>query len=180
MSVPDTKGSASALQSIRRRVLAALEACCALATALMVALLALGALERNSTRTGFMGNTDDVIGYLMAVVFAFGLSIALADGGHVRVDLLYRFYKGWIKRVADGAFKCMGVLSALIVTGAGYALAQDSYVRGRVHYGFIEVPDWLPQMLVVIGGVMFLLEFLFGEERPQDQPAVPVDLAPDK
>ncbi len=180
MSVPGTIRSDSALGVIRRRVLLVLEACCAFAIALMVALLALGGLERNITRTAFIENTGDLVGYLMGALFALGLSIALAQGGHVRVDLLYRLYKGRIKRVADGAFKCMGVLSALAVTGAGFALVHDSYFRGRMNYGFVELPAWLPQTIIVIGGLFFLLEFLIGEQSPRDRPNNPVDIASNK
>jgi TRAP-type C4-dicarboxylate transport system permease small subunit len=169
MNDSDAPGSDSALGAIRRRVLLVLEACCACAIALMVALLAIGGLERNITGTAFIGNSDELIGYLMAALFGFGVSVALADGGHVRVDLLYRSYKGRIKRVADGAFKGIGVLCAAALSGAGIALAYDSYARGRVHYGFVELPAWLPQSIIVVGALLFLLEFVFGEEKPQDQ-----------
>ena len=156
---------ASSLARSRLVVIGALASLCGLAIWLIVALLALGALERNVTGTVFIGNSDDLVGYLMAALFALGLALALADGGHVRVDILYRLYAPRVRMVADLAFKGVGVVAASGLTAAGLALVYDSLSRGRIDYGLVDMPLWIPQLLLPLGTLLFMLEFLVGEPK---------------
>jgi TRAP-type C4-dicarboxylate transport system permease small subunit len=153
------------IEKARRAALAAMEVVCVVALWSIVALLGLSGLERNLARTAFIGNNDDLVGYGMAALFAFGLAIALADRGHVNVDLLYRRYGPRLRRIADLAFMCAGVLAALGLTLGGLALAYDSLSRGRINYGMIELPLWLPQLMIPVGGFLFMLEFLADGRR---------------
>jgi TRAP-type C4-dicarboxylate transport system permease small subunit len=135
---------------------------------LIVALLALGGLERNIFGTAYMGNTDDVIGFLMAALFVLALPIALARGGHVRVDLFSRLYSPKVQQIAESAFKVFGILCGLGLTAAGIALVADSMARSRMYYGIVEIPIWIPQSVIVAGMLVFTLQFMFGEEERSD------------
>lgn len=152
--------------SPRRLALAALEAVGGAALWLVVLLLALGSLERNLVGTSYVGNIDDVIGFLMAGLFVLGLPIALARGGHVRIDLFYRLYPAGLRRRVDKGFRVFGVAAALGIAGAGLALVLDSYGRERMYYGIIEFPLWIPQFIVVVGALAFAVEFLFADDNP--------------
>jgi TRAP-type C4-dicarboxylate transport system permease small subunit len=156
------------IRAALRRTLTVLEFVTSCAMWAIVALLALGGLERNLIGTSYVGNTDDVIGFLMAALFVLGLPIALARGGHVRVDLFSRLYSPGTQRVAEAAFKVFGILCGLGLTAAGVALVADSIARSRLYYGIVEIPIWIPQSVIVAGMLIFTLQFMFGEEERSD------------
>ncbi len=159
------------IDRIRRTVLRVLTIVCAVALWSIVGLLAGGGIERNVVGTAYVGNTDDIVAFLMATLFMVGLPVALSRGGHVRVDLLYRLYPPRLRLLADRAFTFVGVLAGLGLTAAGLALAYDSYGRGRMYYGLVDMPLWILQSVIAIGAIAFTLEFAFGAEEPDGGPS---------
>lgn len=157
----------------RQVVMRAFEGICGLAVWGMVLLLGLGALERNLVKTSLFANTGELMGYLMAALFSLGLSVALRHDGHVRVDTFYRKYRTSTRRVMDGIFRVIGIGAAVALAAAGGTLARDSLRRGRVDYGLIDVPLWLPQLLIVLGALALATEFVLGSgngagDEPRD------------
>lgn len=158
------------INHIRQTLLTALEAICACALWIIVALLAGGGLERNLIGTSYVGNTDDISAILMATLFMLGLPVALSRGGHVRVDLLYRLYPPRLQAFAERLFKVFGIAAGMGLAAAGLALAYDSFSRERMYYGIIDLPLWIPQLVIAMGALAFTLEFIIGVEEPeQDQ-----------
>src|ERR1700712_3907068 len=117
------------IERVRAQILVGLEALASASLWLIVILFAGGALERNLIGTSYVGNANDLVGYLAASLFSFGLAVALARGAHVKIDILYTSYSQTVRRVTDRIFKILGILaSAILVVGSG-ALCLESYDR---------------------------------------------------
>jgi TRAP-type C4-dicarboxylate transport system permease small subunit len=157
-----------AIDNIRNAILVGLEAVAIAALWLIVGVLASGAIERNFFGTSYIGNAGDLVGYMAAIVFGFGLAVALARGAHVKVDIFYTSYAPRILGAVNIAFKILGIAAGVILVAGSIALCMESYARGRMVYGVLEISAWIPQALMVLGTLAFLLEFIFGEERADD------------
>jgi len=94
--------------------------------------------------------------HLFAVVFLFGISVALKDEGHVRVDFLYDSFSPRKKAVINiiGTLLFLVPLALLIIFGS-FEYVQDAYVTHEIS----EDPGGLPLRWVI--KAMIPLSFAF-------------------
>lgn len=71
--------------------------------------------------------------HLFSVVFLFGMSYALKEDGHVRVDMFYENFRAKKKAIINilGSILFIIPFSLLIIKG-GYAFAMDAYTLGEL------------------------------------------------
>lgn len=106
-------------------------------------------------------STTEITGYMLAFGIAWGLSHALAERSHVRVDVL-------INKLPLGARQYLHVLAlALLAVFAGYAawgacqLVRESLEFGATDMSALHTPLAIPQGLWAFGlSVFFLLAVL--------------------
>ena len=104
--------------------------------------------------------TDDITGWLTAAAAFFALGHTFRHGELVRVGL-------WIDRLS-GRARWLAEVIALTVAACftGYMLwAIGSYVHDgwRDNYltqGLLIIPEWIPQMSLVLGVLIFLISIL--------------------
>jgi TRAP-type C4-dicarboxylate transport system permease small subunit len=125
-----------------------------------VVLLATGALiiVEIALRRSFgslLGGTDEISGYVMAAIATWGLSWALSERAHVRIDLLQR-------RLAPGgraALDALALLSvacvAALVTLHAWSVLSTSLQRGSLANTPLETPLWIPQAIWLGGWAWF-------------------------
>lgn len=94
--------------------------------------------------------------HLFAVVFLFGISVALKDEGHVRVDFLYDSFSPRKKAAINifGTFFFLLPLALLIFFGS-FEYVKDAYITHEIS----EDPGGLPFRWVIKG--MIPLSFWF-------------------
>lgn len=104
--------------------------------------------------------TDEIAGYLNATAIFLGLAWTLREGGFIRVEILYDRAAGSLKR----GLRWLIVLTATVFT----ALILWVCLR-QVIYAFdtdtravsvIETPEWIPQVAMVLGLAVLLLQLL--------------------
>ncbi len=95
--------------------------------------------------------------HLFAVIFLFGISVALKDEGHVRVDFLYDRLAVRKKAVINiiGTLLFLMPLALLIATGS-YEYVRDAYVMSEIS----EDPGGLPYRWLIKAMIPF--SFTFG------------------
>ena len=131
-----------------------------LAAAAVLAILLLVATEV-TLRGAFGASTqiaDEVGGYLNAAVVYLGIAYALRAGAFVRVEPVYRRLTGrW-----GTAVRWLIVLASLaymvVTTGYMIRFVWSNYAIGIVSTSISETPIWLPQLPVLLGSVLFVLQ----------------------
>lgn len=101
---------------------------------------------------------DDTVGFILVAIVMFASAATLRQGGHISVDMLTGMLGSTGKRWAAA----WSVLSVLIVSGVlvvnGWDTVVASKTFGIVTTGNVEVPVYLLQILVPVGGgLMFLV-----------------------
>ncbi|MDO5612536.1 MAG: TRAP transporter small permease [Paracoccus sp. (in: a-proteobacteria)] len=106
---------------------------------------------------GSLGGSDEISGYVVAAVASWGLSFALLERAHVRIDFLRH-------KLAQGGQITMD-LFAMIVTNAVVVLIavhcwpvlEKTLQRGARANTPLETPLWIPQGIWFAGWVWFAI-----------------------
>lgn len=103
------------------------------------------------------GGTDEISGYAMAITSAWGMSYALLELGHVRIDLLRR-------RLATRSRVLIDLLSMLVVAVMVTVIAfqcwpvlEKSLTNNSRANTVLETPLWMVQLPWLAGWVWFAL-----------------------
>lgn len=108
-------------------------------------------------RLGSLGGSDEISGYVVAAVASWGLSFALLERAHVRIDFLRH-------KLAQGGQIAMDIF-ALIVTNAVVVLIavycwpvlEKTLARNARANTPLETPLWIPQGIWFAGWVWFAI-----------------------
>ena len=120
---------------------------------------------------------EEITNYTIIWGALFGVSIALRDGHHIQVDMLYdrlpKKVQRWVRVFSD----LMGVLFCLFYTYYGYVLVDKRLESGMISLD-VGIPMWLVYLILPISGIMFLMRFLErlvnslrGKEEEKHDPA---------
>ena len=95
--------------------------------------------------------------HLFAVVFLFGISIALKDEGHVRVDFLFDRFSPQKKAIVNivGTLFFLIPFSILILSGS-FEFVKDAFITQEIS----EDPGGLPFRWLIKGMIPFAFTFL--------------------
>ena len=95
--------------------------------------------------------------HLFAVIFLFGISVALKEEGHVRVDFLYDRFNPRKKAIVNiiGTVFFLMPFALLILCGS-YEFVQDAYVTQEIS----EDPGGLPFRWLIKGMIPLSFAFL--------------------
>lgn len=104
-----------------------------------------------------LGGSDEIAGYVMAGVAAWGFSYALVERAHVRIDVL----TGRLPPGGRAMFDLAAVLSvcgvAAVVSFYGWYVFARSLERGARANTPLETPLWIPQSIWVAGWIWLTL-----------------------
>lgn len=104
-----------------------------------------------------LGGVDDLAGFVLAAATAWALPLALLDRAHIRVDTLYIVLPRWLAAVLD----ILGVLALLaffaVVAWYGWGVMALSWRLGARPLSALALPLWIPQLVWVLGLIVFLL-----------------------
>lgn len=97
-----------------------------------------------------------------------GNALAVRSGAHFRVTLLIQAfprYKRFFDLIAHGATLMMAIL---IITAGGY-FVWYSYTNAILSATLLEIPLWIPQLAIPIGGIGLFLQTLVVIARGEDE-----------
>lgn len=103
---------------------------------------------------------DELVGYLLVFCVLLGTAHALREGAHVEVDIFtdqlgprtLRWVKAWGLLITS-------VVAWVLILG-GLELAMFSWDVGNYSMGYLEMPLWIPQAAIPVGGLLLLLTAL--------------------
>lgn len=127
--------------------------------------------------TAPLRGAEEMTGFLVVAMVMLGAAEAYRRGDHIRIDLLTERLgpKGarWVdvlSHVAVGAF-------AANLLRTGLHTVEFSHSFGAYSPGYLQIPMWIPQSALVIGGalllamaVLKLIESLLAFVRKEDRP----------
>lgn len=106
------------------------------------------------------GSTVEISGYMLACGISWGLAHALAQRGHVRIDVLVNYLprgaRVWLHLVA---LALLGLLAGFLAKGA-WDLVDESLLFGASDISALRTPLAIPQGIWAAGLVVFLLLIL--------------------
>lgn len=102
-----------------------------------------------------LNGVDEIGGYALAVVCAFGFSYAVLRGSHTRIDLVHSHMPARLRAALSAV--TMAALAAVSVFAAwrGFAELRTSIELMSVSNSPLQTPMWLPQGLWFAGLAMF-------------------------
>lgn len=108
---------------------------------------------------------DDIVGFALVAIVMLSAASVMRRGEHIGVDLLTNRLGRRGRHVAS-----IWALIAVLVTAAflifeGWETVAFSKMLGILTHGYIEIPMYLVQMLLPIGGVLLALAALMGLAR---------------
>lgn len=102
-----------------------------------------------------IGGVDEISGYVMAGVAAWGFSYALVDRAHVRIDVA----TGRLPLPGRSVFDLLAMISvfgvAVLVSWYGWNVLSRSILRSSRANTPLETPLWIPQS-IWLGGWLWL------------------------
>ncbi|NYT77710.1 TRAP transporter small permease [Alcaligenaceae bacterium] len=103
-----------------------------------------------------MGGSDEIAGYVLAVVSAWAFPITLLRRSHIRVDVIYTHVPRGVRVALDlFAMSCLGLFVGVLTFHAWQVLA-DSISFNAVSNTPLQIPQWIPQSMWFAGWVFFL------------------------
>ena len=130
-----------------------------MAVVLILALVCLEVLLRSLLGRSTMV-ADEMGGYLNVAVVYLGLAYTFREGGFIRVELLYDQLRGRTRKAVQWSILLVSIayialLTIYMVRQAWYSFAND--IRS---VDYAQTPLFLPQLLVVAGSALLLLQLL--------------------
>lgn len=125
-----------------------------------VALLATGALilleiVLRQLAGSVLGGSDEISGYVMAAIATWGLSWALSERAHVRIDLVQRRLAPGGRAVLDALALLSVAAVAGLVTVHAWSVLSTTLERGSLANTPLETPLWIPQSIWLGGWAWF-------------------------
>jgi len=163
-SEDQTRSTLDKAMSVLMEVAESLCAACVLAIAAIV-------IYEIVMRTVFNAPTiwvQEVAVYLLLATAFLGFAPTLAAGQHIRIDILSNRFGARTRAALECMFNlAIAAFAALVVWGGSQMLLQ-SLRFGRKSLTLLEVPVWIPQLLVPIGGCLLMLSALHAAWRSTD------------
>ena len=103
---------------------------------------------------------DDLAGQLVAVFAFLGIAYCLREGALIRVEVFYSRLNAVWQPVADIVFSLASLLFAAIIEHYLIRLVFSSHRYGVRTLSALEMPLWIPQLVLPIGGAMLILAIL--------------------
>ncbi|NYS23702.1 TRAP transporter small permease [Rhodobacteraceae bacterium 2376] len=102
----------------------------------------------------------EIGGFLFVASSSLALPYTLRAAGHVRVTLLLRLVGPAVNRALTVLVLAAGLGLAVFATWHIGLRMLDTYTMGRVSYGLLRIPLWIPQAVMTTGFVIFCLALL--------------------
>ncbi|WP_158014377.1 TRAP transporter small permease [Thauera phenolivorans] len=100
---------------------------------------------------------DDVIGFVLVAIVMLAAGDALRKGEHIGVDFLTARLQGRIRKIAAVWSMIAVLVTAGFLVVDGWNTASFAKTLGLMSHGQVEIPMYLLQMLMPIGGALLFL-----------------------
>jgi TRAP-type C4-dicarboxylate transport system permease small subunit len=102
----------------------------------------------------------EIGGFLFVAAAFLALPATLRAAGHVRVTLLLRFFGPLGNRLLAALVLVAAVGLAGFAAWHSTLQTIDAYTAGRVSFGLIRIPIWIPQSVMSLGLILFAVALI--------------------
>lgn len=103
-----------------------------------------------------IGGADELSGYALAISTSWALAFALLERAHIRIDSLYVHLPAWLRAALDLLGLVLFTAFIALIAWYGFRVLETSYGLGAHSLSPLGTPVVVPQLLWVLGFVMFL------------------------
>ena len=103
------------------------------------------------------GGSDEISGYVMAGVASWGLSYALTELAHVRIDLVRQRLRAGGRALMDLFSITVLAGTAMIIAYQAWPVLEKTLARGSRANTALETPLWIPQVVWFSGWLWFAI-----------------------
>ena len=122
---------------------------------LLTALFVLIEISLRALHLPNLGGADEISGYSMAGITAWGLAVALTERAHIRIDMaVSRLGSFWRDLVDVFAISTIAAV-AVTVTVYGWRVLSKSLTNSSTANTPMETPLWIPQTIWWSGWIWF-------------------------
>lgn len=101
------------------------------------------------------GGSDEIGGYIVAVMAAFGFTYALIEHAHTRIDIFYKLFPVPLRVVAN-LLSMLGMVGfATFITWRAWDTLNESITYQSAANTPLHTPQWIPQSIWFIGLLTF-------------------------
>ena len=108
-----------------------------------------------------MSGSDEMTGYVFAASTTWAYSYCLLHRSNVRIDAVYNFLPAVARALLDVLGMVLLLLYMLILTDQAIDVFQTSWKYDSVSITTLATPLWIPQLLWVVGLVLFIFTLVF-------------------
>lgn len=98
--------------------------------------------------------------YLILIAGFLGLSVTYAANAHVRVSILTARMPQRVQLIAEICMAIVGFIFFVVFLGESFDMVTTSYAFERTSPSTLRVPLFLPQLSLVIGSSLLILQFI--------------------
>jgi TRAP-type mannitol/chloroaromatic compound transport system permease small subunit len=103
-----------------------------------------------------VGGADELAGYALAISTSWALAFTLLERAHIRIDSVYAHLPARLRALLDIAGLVLLTAFFALITWYGYGVFRTSWTVGAQSLSPLGTPLILPQLIWVLGFVMFL------------------------
>lgn len=96
-------------------------------------------------------------GYALGFTTFLSLGFGIRQAAHIRVTLVESALKPKARQISLTVVACVGVGMAALISYSLCELAWQSWQWGDTASGLIRVPLWIPQSVLALGSIIFLI-----------------------
>ncbi|MGB3741538.1 MAG: TRAP transporter small permease [Castellaniella sp.] len=99
--------------------------------------------------------TDEIGGYIVAVMAAFGFTYALLKDAHTRIDIFYQWLPRRLRLLANLLAMSGMAAYACFMAWRAWGTLAESIEYGSTANTPLHTPQWIPQSIWLLGLVLF-------------------------
>lgn len=101
--------------------------------------------------------TDEIGGYIVAIMAAFGFTYALLQHAHTRIDIFYQWFPVRVRLLANLlAMTAMASYACFLAWRAWATLAESIEYKSTANTP-LHTPQWIPQSVWLLGLLLFAI-----------------------
>ncbi len=99
--------------------------------------------------------TDEIGGYVVAIMAAFGFTYALLQHAHTRIDVFYQWLPVHLRLLANFLAMAGMAACASFLAWRAWGTLDESIAFGSTANTPLHTPQWIPQSIWLLGLVLF-------------------------
>lgn len=103
---------------------------------------------------------DEVSGYLLLAIVFLGLAYTMKTGGHIRSDIVLAHVRPGVRGGLETLATLLGLAFAVVLLASTWRLVAQYYSRGTLSFRYLQIPLWIPGILLVAGAAILVVQLI--------------------